>query len=376
MGSSILHPTIHTKSVDPCRRLMSFRRRTHKSDPLSSSPRHQIRCQRPSEYENHPYKLDSIRANLAAKASRLMVSGFIQASWIFLGLLLFTCWSSNLAAAGPQDEPEQLCVVAGEDIAEASGMAISRENPDHIWIHNDSGDSARLFLVNRRGETIAVVSLADVQPRDWEDMCSFSVDGENWLLIADTGDNGRARTASTNPCTLLLFKEPKIDLPSTTKKSKVQKLNTRPTTTLQMSYPDGPADCESVAVDSARREIFVVSKADPLSCKLFRTKLSLEPGRQQVALEEVSSPGVPFATAMDISPDGNQLLICSMFMGAVLRRDNNGGWQNASIETLRLPARRQGETACFDVDPSFALFGSEGIRQPIWRMRLTTAAGK
>lgn len=305
-----------------------------------------------------------------------MVCELMQASRTMHALLAFFCCCSNCEAAGPQDEPEQLCDVSDKDVAEASGMAISRENPDHIWIHNDSGDSARLFLLNRRGETVAVVSLEDVQPKDWEDMCSYTLDGENWLLVADTGDNGRARTANKNPCTLLLFKEPKVELPSSEKKSKVQKLKTRPTTTLQISYPNGPADCESVAVDSVRREIFVVTKADPLSCKLLRTQLVLKPGRHEAELQEISSPGVPFATAMDISPDGNQMLISSMFMGAILRRDNNGGWESASIETLRLPARRQGETACFDVDPSFALLGSEGIRQPIWRMRLKSADGK
>ena len=107
-------------------------------------------------------------------------------------------------------EPEQVCVVEDDQISEASGIAASRRQEDAVWLHNDSGDSARLFLVGLDGKTRAVVTLNVERPMDWEDMCSFEADGEKWLLIGDTGDNQRVRSTSERSCELLLIREPEI----------------------------------------------------------------------------------------------------------------------------------------------------------------------
>ena len=107
--------------------------------------------------------------------------------------------------------PEQVCIVAERELTEASGLAISRRRDNAVWVHNDSGDTARLFLIQLDGKTRAVVTLKDTEPRDWEDMCSFQIDGEKWLLIADTGDNGQVRGESGAPCELLLLKEPVLN---------------------------------------------------------------------------------------------------------------------------------------------------------------------
>lgn len=290
--------------------------------------------------------------------------------------IVFVAW--HLLANQPSRHPangKELCIVADRELTESSGMAISHATPELIWLHNDSGDSARLFLIARDGETRAIVTLNGIDPVDWEDMCSFSVDGTNWLLIADIGDNGRIRSAKSRPCQLLLVKEPVLENgKGDQKKAKVQKLKADVFTTIQISYPDGPVDCESIAVDTVRREILFVTKTDPVNCRLLRTPLLLTDGRHNVTLEEIGKPGVPYATAMDISPDGRRMLIGSMFLGALLERSEGESWQDAAGRSpgiLQLPGRRQGETACFDSDASFVLVGSEGVQQPIWRVPAT-----
>lgn len=300
----------------------------------------------------------------------------MPAVWSVGTVLLLTFGIQSCVADESIEGTQQLCIVEDREIGEASGMAVSLENRDHIWIHNDSGDSARLFLINRQGTTVAIVSLAQMKPVDWEDLCSFTINDEHWLLIADIGDNSRTRTADRNPCRLILLREPKLELPSSPGRSVVQNLTLEPTTILEISYPDGPSDCESVAVDATRQQILFVTKTDPLNCQLLRTKLIRESGFHQAELESVSRPGVPFATAMDISRDGHRMLICSMFMGVILQRDREGDWDAATVQSLKLPPRRQGETSCFDTDESFALFGSEGVRQPLWRIRVMPSPEK
>ncbi len=90
-------------------------------------------------------------------------------------------------------EAVEVCTVEDPELNEASGLAMSLQHKDAVWIHNDSGDTARLFLVGLDGKTRAVVHLNQHKPLDWEDMCSLEIDGQAWLLIGDIGDNSRTR---------------------------------------------------------------------------------------------------------------------------------------------------------------------------------------
>lgn len=81
--------------------------------------------------------------------------------------------------------PTPLFKVQDARIDELSGLAASRAYPGCFWAHNDSGDTARLFLLNAKGETVAVVNLAGVTARDWEDIAFAG----GYLYVGDIGDN-------------------------------------------------------------------------------------------------------------------------------------------------------------------------------------------
>ncbi|HJN52992.1 MAG: hypothetical protein QGI68_01880 [Pseudomonadales bacterium] len=95
-------------------------------------------------------------------------------------------------------------------INEMSGIVKSRRFDGVYWVHNDSGDAARIFAVNRTGKVIipqyvqqsfygeTVQAGKEVWPgleillaanQDWEDI---AVDDE-YIYIADAGNNGNAR---------------------------------------------------------------------------------------------------------------------------------------------------------------------------------------
>ncbi|MFN8705803.1 MAG: hypothetical protein ACK50J_03925, partial [Planctomyces sp.] len=135
-------------------------------------------------------------------------------------LLIFSVMAVPLSGSTAKAEDssadssvKQVCVIRDARISESSGLAASQIRPDAFWIHNDSGDSARLFLVSASGETLTVMNLKTEKPVDWEDMCSFVVDGKSWLLIADTGDNLSQRGSKSarrgepqSACRLLLIR--------------------------------------------------------------------------------------------------------------------------------------------------------------------------
>jgi len=258
---------------------------------------------------------------------------------------------------------EQLAIVSDERINECSGLACSRVLTDAIWMHNDSGDKPRLFLVGADGETRNVVRLKDAKAVDWEDMCSFRVDDQPLLLIADVGDNQAGRTSNKSPCTLYLLKEPAF---SGTKEQSVQ-----PDVRIHFEYDDGPHNCEGVAVDAVRREILLLTKESPLTTAIYRMPLDVGQKEQQLVAHQVARLPLAFATGLDVSPDGRTLAAVTMWEGWVCRRETDQSWDDAlhdSITRIEMPQRRQGEAVCFSADGKYLLLSSEKKKQPLWRL--------
>ena len=82
-------------------------------------------------------------------------------------------------------------IVAYDKIDEASGIASSKINPDIIWVHNDSGDLAKLYAVKLDGSYLGVLRLPGIIAKDWEDMCLGPGPNDNvdYIYIGDIGDN-------------------------------------------------------------------------------------------------------------------------------------------------------------------------------------------
>lgn len=57
-----------------------------------------------------------------------------------------------------------------EPLREVSGIVASRTRPGSFWVHNDSGDSARLFRIDRRAQVEAEVAVVGARAFDWEDI--------------------------------------------------------------------------------------------------------------------------------------------------------------------------------------------------------------
>jgi len=295
---------------------------------------------------------------------RMTAQSFQLASLL---LILLSCLSSY------GEDISQVAVVDDERINEASGLAASYLYPGCAWVHNDSGDKPRLFLIDADGKTKAVVKVDDADNVDWEDMCSFKTGDQSWLLIGDIGDNGRKRgdRGGKNPqCRLYLLHEPVI--PDT---KKTPSIEAKQTIRITFEYDDGPADCEGIAVDTERQEILLLTKSLPQKCGLYSMPLDLEDSKQKRTASRIARPFIPFATALDISPDGRTMAIGSMLNGMLVRRQPDESWSQAFNHVgtaVHLPPRKQGETICFDVTGQSLFLNSEGKRQPLWRVEIPT----
>ena len=214
---------------------------------------------------------------------------------------------------------------------EISGLAASHVHEDVLWVINDGGNPAELFAINRRGKLLARYDVRGARNIDWEDLASFTRDGKHYLLVADTGDNGGKR----KDFVLHVFEEP----------ATLAGGELKPAWTIRARWPDGPRDCEAVAVDAAAGQVLLVSKkrsppdlfALPLSARRG-TREARRIGRlagvpQASAELRRNDPKLaklfPQVTAADLSPDGRTLAVLTYGSVLFYRREPGQDWREA-----------------------------------------------
>lgn len=250
-------------------------------------------------------------------------------------------------------------------IREASGLARSHRNNDHLWLINDSGDEPRLFLIQSDGQSLGEYTVEQTQNRDWEDLSSFELNKRAYLLIADVGDN-RAKHETIK---IHIVEEPK-DL---------NQNRVIPEWTITATLEGGPTDIESVFVDSIEQNIYLLSKRR-IPSELF--VLPLKSNTQAVAkrvgtvanIPATSEPGndnnLLFGsqpTSMDISPDHQQVVVLTYNNMYLYRRQPHLSWAQtlATVpDRVPTPSLLQAEAVTFSTQNTLILT-SEGFPAPL-----------
>lgn len=209
--------------------------------------------------------------------------------------------------------------VENPEIDEQSGIAKSLRTPGAYWVHNDSGDSARIFAIDRKGHTIRPKGVAEADYKgiavqgaknvDWEDI----VRDADTLVVSDMGNNGNKR----EDLGVYIFPEP----------DPRKDTSVRVRTHLRIAYPDQTEfppkgergfDCE--AIFSVRGTFYFVTKTRT-SLGLPGTRARLyrldrrEPDKVNVLtkLDERDLDG--WVTSADVSPDGKTLAVLTQAPG-------------------------------------------------------------
>lgn len=185
-----------------------------------------------------------------------------------------------------------------EDINEASGLVSSRNNPNSLWTHNDSGDNPRIFLINTKGKHLATFNIEGATNRDWEDITIANENGINYLYVGDIGDND----AVTDIKTVYRFPEPKVGSGTNLKEGTIAEVQT-----IRFRYPDGKRDAECLMIDPTTKDMIVISKRE----KNVNIYLATYPQSftEIITLTKVGT--LPFGQVVsgDTSPDGKEILL-------------------------------------------------------------------
>jgi hypothetical protein len=270
-------------------------------------------------------------------------------------------------------------VVAGQLVEpknqETSGLAMSHRTPGLLWTHNDSGGDPVLFAMNTDGTPRGKVRVEGVANLDWEEMTSFTLDGQAWLVAADIGDNFALRPG----CVLHVLPEPDAADLSPDRESRA-----RPSYSIYFSYEDGPRDAEALAVDVKERMVYILSKREPVP-RLYRLPLAAataaqpaiarflgevphlpQPNAAQKSVRLPTQGFLGWPTAMGFSHDGTRALVLVYEQPLLFPRAAGESWAEAlGREPVKLAPHQlpQAEAACFSADDRVIFIGSEKTAQ-------------
>ena len=221
-------------------------------------------------------------------------------------------------------------------LAEISGLVSSRSLADTLWVHNDSGDSARFFAMCTAGKSLGTVTLTGATATDWEDIAiAPKPGGGNYLYLGDIGDNSANRTAGIS-----IYR---VTEPTSAANAAIAAANY---TKVTLKYPDlVPRNAESLLVDPLSGDLFIVTKGPAARVYSAPATVFDTPG----AIASLTSLGglkvlLSNATAADISPDGLHILIRSASTTAYLFERSIGQTVAQALQGTPIPFTLKAET--------------------------------
>lgn len=258
--------------------------------------------------------------------------------------------------------------VTHEPLSEISGIVKSRTYDGVFWVHNDSGDSARIFAIQADGTVVLPGWLAEdyaangnntdkpVWPgiqislahnSDWEDIAL----DDGTLYIADMGNNGNAR----RDLGVYAVPEP----------NPLERGETRTLAWYPIAYPDQEGfppmarhfDCEAIFA-SGGKLFFITKHRDPFGqqpetgANLYRLDTRNTDRVNVLRRVDGAEDLGGWVTAADLSPDGRTLaVLCQAPVASVWLFDRPAAsdrYFQGNARRLFIPGTKQAEAVAWD----------------------------
>lgn len=278
---------------------------------------------------------------------------------LFSTLLFTACGQpAYLPANTPFKAPEKTGKLEDDRLDETSGITPSHVKKDWYWLHNDSGDKARVFLANRSGEAKGCANFNE-EVFDCEDIASgIGYQPGTFVYLGDIGDNMAIRSQIN----IYVFEENEL-LKAAQKNDKIKHYRK-----VTLQYPDGPRDAETLMIDPKDSLVYIVSKREK-NVHVYTTTLKQLFTQAKITLQLRAVIPHTYLTSGDISADGSEVLLRnydSLFYWK--RKPNEPVYETVKSAPVLLPYRRekQGEAICFTTANDGFLTTSEGKHQPIY----------
>ena len=277
--------------------------------------------------------------------------------------------SSRTSKATHFESPKITGTIADAEIKESSGIAASKCQPNVFWTHNDSGDKAFIFALDKSGAKLGTWTVPNAANFDWEDIAIFKDGaGKCFIYIGEIGDNESVRDEHV----IYRILEPKAGTENASA-TKQQPLATEPADAVRFIYPDSRHNAETLVVHPKTGDIYVITKRVSGPAGVYRIRPNFGNGAAAKAekVSDLSVPAIPngFLTGGDISPDGKRLVICDYSAAYEFTLPENAKsfdeiWSQEP-ESINVGIRKIGEAVTYSPDGNSIILTSEGKNTPI-----------
>ena len=271
-----------------------------------------------------------------------------------------TALSANLRTCPLFGATVQTATLQDPAITEASGIAASRTNPGMYWVHNDSGDSARVFATDLSGAATGRFTIDGATARDWEDIAvgPGPAEGSSYLYLGDIGGNkGRSNLS------IYRAGEPEVMLGASGVRGSV------PAEQIDVMYPDGLAwNGEALLVDPLTADIYVVTKSGEANSIVYQLAAAQAVSGSRQTLRQVASLELPLGfdrsvTGGDISSDGSVIMLRTynrVYLWPRLTGESIPDAISAPPCSVQIQPESQGEAAAFQQNSYDLVLTTEG----------------
>lgn len=268
---------------------------------------------------------------------------------IFVVVLLTECFSCSEVVKAQSiyfydgfAAQQQMDTITDLRIMEASGMDISHLNPGYFWTHNDSGDTARIFLIDRNGTIIATVFLEGVINRDWEEIVTVRDSTGSWIYVAEIGDN-----QAIYPSLMIhRFAEPMVGSDT------IIQITIGQIETMHFVYPNGARDAEAIFYDYNTNKMVLITKREQ-ACFIF--SFDFQVGTGWMLPEPLGTLPSKNFVAADMRPNGEILLKTynEIFYWPASKESAAARMLKGFQYKIPYIPEPQGESICWDIDGNF-----------------------
>lgn len=262
-------------------------------------------------------------------------------------------------------------------LTEASGLASSGRSGEVLFTHNDSGAAPVIYAINRKGELLATIPVKNAAALDWEDIARGpGPDGKPALYLGDIGDNLVFRPVVS----VYRIPEPVVD-----PKKRGVTIESAPAARIDLKYPDGPHNAETLLVDPKSGRMYLVTKS-PEGSEVFAAPEhpkvgAINPLEKIGAIRFQDFPksagaardpaGSLLATGGAISPQGDRVVVRT-YTDAHEWPIGAGGLAGAFRQEplhIPLPPVKHGEAITYSADGRSLLVTEEGEHAPIFELK-------
>jgi len=256
---------------------------------------------------------------------------------------------------------------ASSEIMECSGLVVSRKNPGILWVHNDSGDRARLFAVEEDGSLRGVYHLASAKAADWEDLARgpCADPAKECLYVGDIGDNERRRSK---------IQVYRIEEPLVPVQGPPVEIILKGVERFDCKYPDGPHDAETLLVNPATGVPYLITKESEGTTSVYRFPGKPTAGRIVTLVKAATLPARSSLTGGDVTQDGSMIVLRDYVSAYGYPRLEKGPLSEAfNSSPCRVPLGLEEQGEALGIAPSgIAIYtASEGLQGPIHKARCT-----